>query len=57
MTKVTNEEHQFNGDISAGDTVAMTINGNVFKEYTVKTGYEGKVTFMYEEDEIKETTE
>ena len=54
MTKVTQEEHQFNGDISEGDTVAMTINGNVFKEYTVKTGYKGKVTFMYQEQEITE---
>ena len=54
MTKVTHEEHQFNGDISAGDTVAMTINGNVFKEYTVKTGYKGKVTFMYQEQEVVE---
>ena len=52
MTKVTNEEHQFNGDISAGDTVALTINGEVFKEYTVKIGYKGIVTFMYQEQEI-----
>ena len=54
MTKVTHEEHQFNGDISAGDTVALTINGEVFKEYTVKVGYEGEVTFMYQEKEIVE---
>lgn len=52
MTKVTFEEHQFNGKIDAGDTVALTINGEVFKAYTVKTGYEGNVTFMYTEKEI-----
>ena len=52
MTKVTYEEHQYNGTITAGDTVALTINGQEFKAYTVKTGNEGKATFMYEEKEI-----
>ena len=52
MTKVTYEEHQYNGTITEGDTVALTINGQEFKDFTVKTGYEGKVTFMYEEKEL-----
>ena len=54
MTKVTSEEHQFNGTITAGDSVALYVNGAEFKGYTVKEGYEGKITFMYQEQEIKE---
>ena len=53
MTKVTYEEHQFNGTITAGDSVALYVNGVEFKGYTVKTGYEGKITFMYQEKEIE----
>ncbi len=54
MTKVTQEEHQFNGTISAGDRVALYVNGVEFVGYTVKDNYEGKITFMYQEQEITE---
>lgn len=51
--KITNEEHQLNGQFEAGDTVALYVNGQLFKEYTVGAGNEGSVTFMYQETEIK----
>ena len=52
MTKVTAEEHQFNGTVTAGDSVALYVNGTEFKGYTVKEGYEGKITFNYQEKEV-----
>ena len=52
MAKITNQEHQFNGDLEATETVALYVNGQKFKEYTVTAGNIGKVTFMYQEQEI-----
>lgn len=49
MAKITNQEHQYNGDFVAGEKVALYVNGVLFKEYTVTTGNTGKATFMYQE--------
>ena len=54
MAKMTSQEHQLNGDLEATETVALYVNGALFKEYTVTAGNTGKVTFMYQEQEIIE---
>lgn len=54
MAKITNQEHQYNGEFTEGEKVALYVNGELFKEYTVGTGNKGLVTFMYQEQEITE---
>lgn len=54
MAKITNQEHQYNGELEVAETVALYVNGEKFKEYTVTAGNTGKVTFMYQEQEINE---
>ena len=49
MAKITNEEHQYNVDLVATDVIAIYVNGQKAKEYTVNAGNIGKVTFMYQE--------
>ena len=49
MAKITHQEHQYNGDLAAGETVALYVNGQKFKEYTVTDANTAKVTFMYQE--------
>ena len=49
MAKITNQEHQFNGDLEATETVSLYVNGQEFKKYTVTAGNTAKVTFMYQE--------
>jgi hypothetical protein len=49
MAKITHQEHQYNGDLEATETVALYVNGQKFKEYTVTAGNTAKVTFMYQE--------
>lgn len=49
MAKITNQEHQYNGELVDGETVALYVNGQKFKEYTVGEGNTAKVTFMYQE--------
>ena len=53
MAKITNQEHQFNGDLVATETVALYVNGALFKEYTVSAGTSAKVVFMYQETAIE----
>jgi hypothetical protein len=52
MAKITNQEHQYNVDLDATEVIAIYINGTKAKEYTVGTGNQGKVTFMYQEQVI-----
>lgn len=47
--KITNQEHQYNVDLDENETIAIYVNGNKAKEYTVANGNSGKVTFMYQE--------
>jgi hypothetical protein len=47
--KITNQEHQYNVDLAAGEKVAIYINDVKAKEYEVGTNNTGKVTFMYQE--------
>jgi hypothetical protein len=49
MATIKNQEHQYNGDLEAGETVALYVNGQKFKEYTVGTGNTAKVVFNYQE--------
>ena len=51
MTKITHEENQINAVVQAGDTVVLTINGEMIKQYTVKAENKALVTFMYQEME------
>ena len=54
MAKITNQEHQWNGEFTEGEAVALYVNGELFIEYTVGAGNKGQVTFMYQEQEITE---
>jgi hypothetical protein len=48
--EIKNEEHQYNADLVAGETIQIYLNGNPTPvEYTVNPGYIGKVTFNYQE--------
>ena len=47
--KITNQEHQYNADLTAGEKIAIYINDVKVKEYAVANGNSGKVTFMYQE--------
>ncbi len=49
MATVTNQEHQINGDLAAGEKIALYVNGQKYVEYTVSAATTGKVTFMYQE--------
>ena len=53
MAKITHQEHQINGDLDATETVALVVNGNTIREYTVSANMGGKVTFQYQETEIQ----
>ena len=52
MATITNQEHQFNGDLTEGETVALYVNGQKFKEYTVTAGSTAKVVFNYQEKTV-----
>ena len=50
---ITNEEHQYNADIEAGDKIEIYINDQPTPvSYTVNSGYKGAVTFMYQEQKL-----
>ena len=49
MAKITHLENQVNADFTAGEKVAIYVNGTLYKEYTVATGNTAKATFMYQE--------
>jgi len=47
---ITNEEHQYNAELTEGDKITIYINDNPTPiSYTVNDGYKGTVTFMYQE--------
>lgn len=41
-----------NGDLNAGEKIALYVNGNKYVEYTVSAGTTGKVTFSYQESAV-----
>ena len=50
---IQNEEHQYNVNIEAGDTITIYINGNPTPvSYTVNAGYKASITFMYQETPV-----
>jgi hypothetical protein len=49
MAKITSQEFQHNGDLDATETVALYVNGQLFKEYVVSTSNIGKVKFSFQE--------
>lgn len=47
--KITNQEHQYNVDLVAGEKIAIYVNDVKAKEYEVGQNNTGKVTFNYQE--------
>jgi hypothetical protein len=45
MIVITNEEHQYNGELSEGDKITIYINDQPTPvSYTVNQGYKGLIT-------------
>lgn len=44
--KVTHQEEQYNLTLEAGDTVQISVNGNIIYEKTVPAGKEILATYM-----------
>ena len=50
---ITNEEHQYNAELSEGDKIQIYINDQATPvSYTVNVGYKGAITFMYQETKL-----
>jgi len=53
MIVITNEEHQYNAELSEGDKITIYINDSPTPvSYTVNSGYKGLVTFQYQESKL-----
>jgi hypothetical protein len=47
MVKMTSQEHEYNAEFETGESVALYVNGNLFKEFSVPVDNYARVKFEY----------